>query len=118
MIPPDIQIKTAIASYGASAEIFHCPILNYHQGFQINIILERNGDRCLNTYPNVQVAKSYDNILSDPEIELVIVNTPNELHFPMAKSALQAGKHVIVEKPFTISSKDGQELIDLAKKQG
>jgi predicted dehydrogenase len=57
-------------------------------------------------------------LLEDEAVELVIVNTPNYTHFDYTRQALQAGKHVIVEKPFTVTEAEGWELIDLANKMG
>src|SRR6185295_11727117 len=51
------------------------------------------------------------------DIELVIINTPNETHFEFASRALEAGKHVVVEKPFTVTSAEGKKLIELAQKK-
>ena len=111
-------ICVAIASYGMSGEIFHAPILGNSKFFYLKTVLERSSKKCKARYPLVSIAKKYSEILEDSEIELVVVNTPNALHFPMAKEALLAGKHVVVEKPFTIAVKEGEALIRLAKKKG
>jgi len=108
-------IVTALASYGMSGQVFHAPFLDLHKDFQLKYILERSKDLSKARYPKTIIARSFDEILADPTMELVVVNTPNQLHVPMVKSALMAGKHVVVEKPFAISVAEGQELIDLAK---
>src|SRR5258708_4121622 len=59
----------------------------------------------------------YRTVLSDPEIDAVHICTPNSLHFPMAKAALEAGKHVLCEKPLAVSAAEGRKLVDLAKKK-
>lgn len=69
-------------------------------------------------YAGVQSVKSIDDVLNDPEIELVSIASPSETHFEYAKKALLAGKHVLVEKPFTATAAEAAELVDLAPKQG
>lgn len=111
-------IVTAILSYGMSGEVFHAPLLQAHPGFTLKTIWQRTSDRAKQHHPSVQVVRSIDEILTDSEIELVIVNTVNDTHFDFAKRALGAGKHVIVEKPLTPTVDEGKELIALAKQNG
>jgi scyllo-inositol 2-dehydrogenase (NADP+) len=108
-------IKTGIASYGMSGQLFQAPFIAYHPGFELCKILQRNTDTALQDYPQAQIVKTYQDLLNDPAIELIIVNTPNDLHYIMAKQALEAGKHILVEKPFTRTSEEAKELISLAK---
>ncbi len=110
-------ITTALLSYGMSGEVFHAPLLSAHPGFRIKTILQRKSESSKQHYPGVHVVRNLDDILGDPQIELVIVNTPNETHFDYAAKALEAGKHVVVEKPFTNTTLEAQELIALAKKK-
>jgi len=111
-------IVTAITSYGMSGEVFHAPFIEDHNGFQLKYILERSKDRSKERYPNATIVRTYEEILNDPLVELVVVNTPNLLHYSMTKAALLSGKHVIVEKPFTVTVAEGEELIQLAKAKG
>ena len=85
------------------------------EGFKLKYILERTKELSKERYPKAIISKNFEDILADEEVELIVVNTPNQLHAPMAKAALLAGKHVVVEKPFAISVAEGQELIDLSK---
>jgi len=112
------QIATAIVSYGMSGSIFHAPLLNAHPGFLLKTILLRSSNSALEKYPDVIIARTYEELLSDDEIELIVVNTPDDTHFDFTCKGLEAGKHVIVEKPFTTIVGDGVKLIDLAKKKG
>ncbi len=80
------------------------------------MILERNGETCKEKFPSVKVAKTIEEVLQDTSIELVVITSPNTTHFPYAKAALEAGKHVVVEKPFTNTSTEAYELIELSKK--
>ncbi len=109
------KIITALASFGMSGEVFHGPLITACEGLELKYILQRSKDTAKDKYPQVTILKTFDEIIDNPEIELVVVNTPNQLHYPMTKAALEAGKHVVVEKPFTITSAEGEELIRLAK---
>lgn len=111
-------IRTGILSYGMSGKVFHAPLLDAHPSFRLKKVLERNSARAMERYSYVEISKSMEEFLSDPELDLVIVNTPNSTHYEFAKKALQAGKHVVLEKPFTNTVEEGQELIGLAEKQG
>ncbi|CAN5428960.1 Gfo/Idh/MocA family oxidoreductase [soil metagenome] len=110
-------ICTAILSYGMSGEVFHAPLLAVHPGFNLKTILQRTSDKAREHHPSVKVLRSIDDIVSDSEIELVIVNTPNETHYDFTVKMLEAGKHVVVEKPFTNTTAEGLKLIALAAKK-
>ncbi len=111
------KIQTALCAYGMSGKVFHAPILNAHSGYELSHVLVRNPQRSVNQYTNLKVVRDYDSILSDPAIELVIVNTPEPTHFELTWKALEAKKHVVVEKAFTPSSEEGEKLIQFARKQ-
>ena len=110
-------IKTALCSFGMSGLVFHSPFLSINPGFNFYAVWERTKNEAQKKFPNVVVYRSLEEMLADELIELVIVNTPNATHYEYAKKALEAGKHVIVEKPFTVDVKEAEELIALAKKQ-
>ena len=112
------MISTAVISYGISAKTFHLPFLQTHGGYSIDMILERNGDSCLEKFPKVKLVKSIEEVLADPNIELVVICSPNTTHYPFAKAAMLAGKHVVVEKPFTTTSEEAIELVCLSKETG
>jgi len=110
-------IKTALCSFGMSGWVFHAPFLEVHPGFSLYAVWERTKKLAQEKYPSVKSYNSIEAMLNDKEIELVIVNTPNYTHHEFAKLALLAGKHVVVEKPFTVFSDQANELIALANKQ-
>lgn len=110
-------INTAICSFGMSGRVFHAPFISVNPGFNFYAVWERSKNLAQKQYPNVKTYRTLEDILSDDLVELVIVNTPNYTHYEYAKKALKAGKHVIVEKPFTIIVEVGNELIALAKKE-
>jgi scyllo-inositol 2-dehydrogenase (NADP+) len=108
-------IKTALLSYGMSGEIFHAPLISSLAGFELSLIVQRKTHSARERYPDVRIVKSVEAAIADPEIELVVVNTPNETHFDLANAALMAGKHVVVEKPFTVDPSEGRNLIETAR---
>lgn len=108
-------IATALLSYGMSGEVFHAPLLTAHRGFSLVKILERTKDKARQRYPEVKVVRSLEAILADDAIELVVVNTPHNTHADLTAQVLDAGKHVIVEKPFTNNVGEGERLVALAQ---
>jgi predicted dehydrogenase len=108
-------IVTALCSFGMSGQVFHGPSLKVLPQYKIHKILERNHRISEKHYPQATIVNDFDKILHDPVIELVIINTPDYLHFEMAKMAMEAGKHVVVEKPFTKTSEEAVKLIEIAK---
>ncbi len=107
-----------MASYGMSGMVFHGPLLGSHHGFRITRILERSKNNAAGKYPDALATKTYGEILRDREIELVVVNTPDHLHHEMTMRALKTGKHVVVEKPFTLTTEQADEIIELATRKG
>lgn len=108
-------LKAALCSFGMSGKVFHAPVIEACATIQLTVILERSKNESKTLYPNALIVRSFEEIINNPSIDLVIVNTPNQLHYPMAKAALLAGKHVVLEKPITITSVEGEELIAIAK---
>jgi scyllo-inositol 2-dehydrogenase (NADP+) len=108
-------INTAILSFGMSGWVFHAPFLNVHPGFHFYSVWERSKNLAAEKYPGVKTCRTLEEILSDPAVELVVVNTPNYTHYEYTKKALQSGKNVVVEKPFTVTVKEGEELTEIAK---
>lgn len=110
-------IKTALCSFGMSGWVFHAPFIHLHEGFDLYAVFERTKNLAEEKYPGIKTFRTLEEMLADAEIELVIVNTPNYTHFEYAKLALLAGKHVLIEKPFTNTVAEAEELIALAQKQ-
>lgn len=112
------KIKTAVVGFGLSGKVFHAPFLETSEKFELAKIVQRSGNNAATAHPTAQVVRSFAAVLEDDNIDVVVICTPNVLHFPMAKEVLLAGKHVIVEKPFVATPAEGEELIELAEKQG
>ncbi len=111
------QINTALCSFGMSALVFHAPFIVANPGFNLYAVWERSKKNAATIYPSIISFDSLEAMLADEAIELVIVNTPNYTHFEFAKKALLAGKHVLVEKSFTVTVAEAEELISIAKEQ-
>ena len=111
MKPP---IVTALLAYGMSGKVFHAPFLATNKGFDFYGVLERNEPKAHLEYPNTKSFATIDVLLSDETIELVVVNTPNNTHFELAKLALESGKHVLIEKPATTTPEEFTLLLETA----
>ena len=109
-------INTAICSFGMSGLVFHAPFLSTNPHFNLYAVWERTKNEAVKKYPQVKTFRTLEDMLGDEALELVIVNTPNYTHFEFAKKALEAGKHVIVEKPFTVTEEEALGLEKIAKK--
>ncbi len=112
------KIKTALLSYGMSGKVFHAPFLAIHTGFELVGSWERSKKLIQEDYPEVKSFPSLESILEDSTIDLVIVNTPVATHFEYAKKVLLAGKHAVVEKAFTTTVAEAEELEALAEEKG
>ena len=112
------KINAGLLAYGMSGKVFHAPFVAAHSAFNLHAVTERNHKHAAADYPSVISYNSVDELLADPKIDLAIINTPNFTHFEYAKQALNAGKHILVEKPFTATSAQAKELFALAKSVG
>lgn len=108
------DIKVGLIGYGMAARVFHAPIIQSVSQLQLKTIVERHGNESLKQYPGVEVVRDAATLLQDQTIDLVVITTPNVSHFDLARQSLLAGKHVVVEKPFTTTSEQAQQLTDLA----
>ncbi|OOV28679.1 oxidoreductase [Flavobacterium sp. LM5] len=111
------KIETALLSYGMSGKVFHAPFLDLHPGFEITGAWERSKKLIQVDFPRVKSYASLEELLQD-DCDLVIVNTPVGTHYEYAKQVLLAGKHAIVEKAFTTTAAEAQELAALAEEKG
>lgn len=107
-------IKTAVIGYGFSANTFHIPFISNLAEFELVAISSSQRDAVINDWPAVEHYLSADELLVNSDAELVIITAPNDVHFCLAKQALENNKHVVLEKPFVTSIADGEALIELA----
>lgn len=110
-------VKVGLCAFGMSGKVFHAPFLKEHPGFFISAIVERNKEESKEKYPEAEIYRSVEEMLENADIELVVVNTPVQTHFEYAKMALEAGKNVVVEKPFTVNVAEAEELAKLAEEK-
>jgi predicted dehydrogenase len=113
-------INVGLIGFGMAGRIFHAPTISCVPGLHLKKIRETKPDKIAlikSRYPAAEIVKDSKEILSDKEIDLVIVATPNFTHFEIAKEALSAGKNVVIDKPFCITTAEADELIELAGQQ-
>lgn len=111
----DKIINTAIIGFGLSGKVFHAPFIHVHQGFRLTKIVERHSENASAIYPDIKIVRDFRELLNDPDLDLVVISTPNIFHFEMAKACLEAGKNIVVEKPFMPTSAEADQIITLAK---
>lgn len=110
-------INIALAGAGYSSRVFHIPFFKQDSRFNITKVYERSTNNAAQWLPNAETVRNFTALLT-PDIDLVVITTPNQTHYEMVKEALLAGKHVLVEKPLVASSTEAIELAELAKQQG
>jgi scyllo-inositol 2-dehydrogenase (NADP+) len=108
------MIKTAVIGYGLSAKTFHLPFILKQTELELVGISSRQPELQLD-YPHISHYQNGDELIRLSDAELVVITSPNDSHHPLAKQALLAGKHVLVEKPFVLTVAQGQELFELAR---
>ncbi|MDI6401446.1 oxidoreductase [Balneolaceae bacterium ANBcel3] len=113
-----MSIQTGLISFGKASRIFHAPVITSVPGLELVSVVERHKNESQNEYPWLNVVRSTEELLKNDDIRLIVIATPNDTHFDIAKASLMAGKHVVVEKPFTITTTEARELTDLARQNG
>jgi scyllo-inositol 2-dehydrogenase (NADP+) len=109
-------IRVGMVGYGMAAKVMHLPFITTLKEYRLVSVLERHHHDSQEKYPEVSVVKTIDELVSNPDLDLIVITTPNDTHFEYTQKALAAGKHVVLEKPFTIHSEDARILIESSKK--
>ncbi|RAP73639.1 oxidoreductase [Paenibacillus montanisoli] len=112
------NIRVGLIGYGFAGSIFHAPFVDAVPGLELAAVVERKSAHSKEKYPWVNVVNDVRYLYEDPSIDLIVVTTPSTDHFTFTRDALLAGKHVVVEKPFTPTAAEADELIALAKEKG
>lgn len=113
------KIRVAVVGYGISAKVFHLPFITTLSGqYELVSILQRRGGEAQEKFPGIRIAREFGELTADPTIDLIVITTPNDTHFPYAKSALESGKHVVLEKPFTNTTEEARQLVNIAAGSG
>ena len=111
---PPTPIPTAVIGFGLAGRVFHAPFISAVPGLHLAALVQRSGNEAQTAYPQTRILRTVDEALADPAIQLIVVATPNDTHYALAKQALLAGKHVVIDKPFAATSAEARELVDLA----
>jgi len=97
-----------------SGKLFHAPFFHAHPGFNLRSIVKRSEQSPESKYPATIILSDFEQLIIDPTIDLIVINTPIQLHFEHAKAAIIHGKNVLVEKPYTVTSAEARLLNQLA----
>ena len=112
------KIGVGLVGYGMSGRVFHAPFLHTMPQYDLLAVVERHKNEAEKVYPYLETVRTLEALLERDDIDLVIITTPNETHFPFAKAGLEAGKHVVLEKPFANNVNEAAELVALGRKTG
>src|SRR5262249_34722662 len=104
-----------LVGFGMAGRVFHAPLITANPHLHLSHIVQRSGNEAQELHPQSTILRDLAGLLSAPEVELVVIATPNNSHFELASKALEAGKHVVVDKPFTITSSEADRLIVKAR---
>ena len=110
------MIDVGLVGFGLGGRCFHAPVIQAVEGLRLAAIVQRTGDEAKRAYPDARLARSLDELLDIKKIQLVVIATPNQTHFPFAKRCLAAGRDVVVDKPFTSTLEEAVELVRTAKR--
>lgn len=111
------MVRVGLIGFGMAGQVFHAPTLRAVPGMELACILERSGSQAQEKYPEVRVARTLEELLTDQSIGLCVVATPPASHFDLTQRCLLAGRDVVVDKPFTVTSHEAEQLIALAEEK-
>lgn len=111
------SLSVGLLGFGLAGSVFHAPLIQSEPRLRLTAVASSRTDDIRRAAPNA-VATTADAVIADPAIDLVVIATPNTSHAPLAREALLAGKHVVIDKPIATTAAEADELIDLAKRQG
>jgi predicted dehydrogenase len=111
-------VRVGLIGYGYAGKTFHAPLIQSVAGLQLTVVGSSKRDTVLADLPGVTVCSEVEEVATHPEVDLLVIASPNESHYPLAAAALHAGKHVVVDKPFTVVLADARSLVQLAAERG
>jgi scyllo-inositol 2-dehydrogenase (NADP+) len=112
------MVRVGLIGFGMAGQAFHAPVIRGVAGMELVCILERRGTRAQEKYPGIRVARTLDELLSNKQIQLCVIATPNDSHFDLARACLLADRDVVVDKPFAPTLRESEELVRLAAERG
>jgi predicted dehydrogenase len=104
-------LQVALVGYGFAGKTFHAPVISVVEGMKLTHIVSSDPEKVRRDWPGVTVLSSIDEACANPSIGLIVIATPNTSHFDLTQKSLAAGKHVVVDKPFTLTVGDAQKLL-------
>jgi scyllo-inositol 2-dehydrogenase (NADP+) len=110
-------IGVGLIGYGLGGSVFHAPLIEAEPRLRLHAVVTSRAGQVERDHPGARVVGSAAELLEDPAVELVVVAAPNAVHHELAAAALAAGRHVVVDKPFTLTTADADDLIALAERQ-
>jgi predicted dehydrogenase len=111
------SLRVALIGYGYAGATFHAPLISAVEGLHLCKIASSDPQKVHHDWPGIDVMPTPDALFGAPDVDLVVLATPNATHFPLARAALSAGKHVVVDKPFVLTSGEAEELMALAEEK-
>lgn len=112
------MIDVGLIGFGLAGRAFHAQVIRATPGLRLAAIVQRHGNEAADKYPDARVVRGVEELLDIRDIRLVVIATPNETHAPIARKCLEAGRDVVVDKPFATTLKEAAELVELARKCG
>ncbi|HEX7916275.1 oxidoreductase [Rudaea sp.] len=112
---PPTPIRVGLIGYGYAGKTFHAPLIAATPGLQLACVASSDAAKVHADWPQVEVVADAPTLIARDDIDLVVIATPNETHAPLARTALRAGKHVVVDKPFALDLDEARDLIATAK---
>jgi predicted dehydrogenase len=111
-------VRVGLIGYGYAGKTFHAPLIRSVAGLELTIVGSSKREAVLADLPGVTVCSNMEEAATHSEVDLLVIASPNESHYPLAAAALHAGKHVVVDKPFTVKLADARSLVQLAEERG
>ena len=111
-------LNVGLLGYGLAGRVFHAPLVEATPGLHLHSVVSSRRDEVAGNHPGVRVCATAAEVLEDPDVDLVVVATPNDTHAALARAALGAGKHVVVDKPFALDLVQARGVVEEARVRG
>src|SRR5260370_40341297 len=108
-------VRVGLIGYGYAGKTFHAPLIQSVPGLQLTIVGSSKRDTVMADLPGVTVCSNMEEAATHLEVDLLVISSPNESHYPLAAAALRAGKHVVEDEPFTFNLADPRPLVQLVE---
>ena len=114
----DTPLNVVLVGYGFVGKVFHAPLIQATPGLRLHTVVSRDADKVHRDWPHVKVITDAHAAFADPAVDLVVIASPNDSHAPLAMAALEQGKHVVVDKPFTVTLQEALDVVATAARAG